>query len=191
MPDFNLIKDDIDFRFPLNTSSHVADGDGWTAKSVVTIGGALVKQGSFRGSEYDAYENLRGKLLDGEFPPPLIGPGVWTTRDRAFLQTTNNTQTVIDFLTLADDTVCIFKILVIGIEDDSTDRGAYAYTATIYRAGVGAVSEGSITQDHIGFSDSNWIVNITVSGNDAQASVTGVTAETIDWQCAIQYMLSH
>jgi hypothetical protein len=138
----------------------------------------------------DAYRAIRERQVGRAEEVPLVGPGVWVTRDQTYVQTTDDTQTTVDSITLDDDSVCLVRINVIGIEDDASDRGAYDYTATVYRNGGGATIEGSVTENHIGFSDSNWKVDLTVSGNDAQCSVTGVALETIDWYCTMQYMLT-
>lgn len=42
MTDYQLWKNDITNRFTTYTTSHVAIGNGFTAKAVVTSGGALV-----------------------------------------------------------------------------------------------------------------------------------------------------
>ena len=138
----------------------------------------------------DAYRLIRNRQVGFVEEVPLVGPGVWITRDQVTLQTTDDTVTTADSLTLADDSAGMVRIFVTAIEDDATDRGSYIYTATVYRNGGNATIEGSITEDHIGFSDSNWDVEITVSGNDVRASVNGVVAETINWFCTMQYMIT-
>lgn len=136
----------------------------------------------------DAYRTIRERQVGFASDVALIGPGVWVTRDQVTVQTTDDTPTVVDSVTLVDESVCVVRANFIAIEDDGTDRGAYVYTATVYRHGGGATIQGSISTDHEGFSDSNWIAEIVVSGNDVQARVTGVISETIEWHCTIQYM---
>ena len=38
------------------------------------------------------------------------------------------------------------------------------------------------------YSDSNWDIEITVSGNDVRASVTGLAATTVNWKCSMQFI---
>jgi len=79
MVDFNLWKNDITNRFPLYTSSHLTINDAFTAKAIVTIGGALVHTSSTHLSIYDAYQDLRLKLLDGD--DTLLPESTTTQRD--------------------------------------------------------------------------------------------------------------
>lgn len=184
----SIYENDLLTRFPGYSFSESAVGS-MTRVQFLDGGMALVDE-STKLVAADAYKTIRERVVGFAPAYPFFGPGVWITLDSSELQTTDDTQATIDAVTLPDETVMLFRIHVCGIEDDGSDRGAYIYTATIYRTGGGnATIEGSITEDHIGFSDSNWDVEITVSGNDARASVTGVSAETINWACSIQYMI--
>lgn len=225
MADYNLIKYDLENKFPLNTFSHVTDGGGYTAKAVVTIGGALVKQGSFRGSLYDAYKNLQDKIFEGEEVRLLrltstqassitglkelvfinhdtgavdcyngadfavVGATAWQLREEATVQTTDATQTTVDSFTLDDEETYMIQINVVGTKSDGSERCGAIKTAVLYRDGGGNATiqgvEGVTIEE---YSDSNWDVSITVSGNDVRASVTGLAATTVNWKCSMQFI---
>lgn len=118
------------------------------------------------------------------------GAGVWETTNPATVQTTDDTETTIDSIPLEDNSVVLLNIRVIAVESDGSDRGAYIKTATAYRDGGGAIIQGSVVAQHEEVSDSNWIVNIDASGNDARVRVTGSLAQTIDWTCVIEHLTS-
>lgn len=184
----SIYENDLLARFLGHSFNEVAEGS--MTRVEFLDGGMAVVDESLNLVAADGYKAIRERVVGAASDFPLFGPGVWVTLDPSNIQTTDDTQTTIDFVTLPDETVLLFRINVCGIEDDGSDRGAYIYTATVYRTGGGSATiEGSITEDHIGFSDSNWLVDLTVSGNDARASVTGVTAETINWACSLQYMI--
>lgn len=138
----------------------------------------------------DAYKAIRLNLIGTLSEFHAMGSGVWMIHPPQSIQTTDATQTTIDSVTLEDDSVCIVRIHVTAIEDDGSNRGTYIYTGTIYRNGGGATIQGAVTTDHTAFSIGSWSVDITVSGNDVRASVTGAISTTINWQCTIQVMES-
>jgi len=225
MPDYNLIKFDLENKFPLNTFSHEAVGDGYTAKAVVTDGGAPFKQGSFRVDIYDAYKNLQDKVFDGEAVETfrltsaqassitnlrelvyvnhdtgsidcyngsgfaVVGGTAWQLREGTTVQTTDDTQTTIDSFTLDDEETYMVQINVVGTKSDGSDRAGSIKSALLYRDGGGVATiqgvEGVTLEE---YSDSNWDISITVSGNDVRASVTGVAATTINWTCSLQFI---
>ncbi len=76
--DYNFWKNDITNRNSTYSVSHVAVGSGFQAKATITIGGALVLQGPFRITLWDAYRALRIELLDGD---PVIALSTTTQRD--------------------------------------------------------------------------------------------------------------
>lgn len=118
------------------------------------------------------------------------GAGVWETTNPASIQTTDDTETTVDSVPLEDNSVVLLNIRVIAVESDGSDRGAYIKTATAYRDGGGAIIQGSVVAQHEEVSDSNWIVDIDASGNDARVRVTGSIGETINWTCVIERLIS-
>jgi len=69
--DYNLWKNDIENRNPTYSVSHVAVGSGFKVKVVETIGGAVVIEGAFTMTLWNAYKSLRLTLLGGENLIPL------------------------------------------------------------------------------------------------------------------------
>lgn len=65
MTDYNIWKNDIKHRFPRYITSHTTVGSGFTAKAIVVETEHLVTTSSYRLSIFDAYNDLRQKLLDG------------------------------------------------------------------------------------------------------------------------------
>ncbi len=103
-------------------------------------------------------------------------------------QTTDNTQTTLSTVAIADDTINIVHAHVYGIKSDGTDRASYLETQTVYRTGGGnATLLGSATTDHSAESDASWGgVAISVSGNDLLVRVTGKNSTIIDWTCEVE-----
>lgn len=112
-------------------------------------------------------------------------------RQTSTVQTTDATETSIDSFTLDDEETYVIRINVVGTKSDGSDRCGVIKTAVVYRDGGGSATiEGSITAMIEEFSDGLWDVDITVSGNDMRASVTGVAATTINWVCSMQILES-
>lgn len=183
-----LYQDDLLNRFAGHTFTETVVGS--MTKVEFKDGGSAVIGEAQNLVVDDAYKSIREALIGTLSEVHAMGAGLWMTHPSTSLQTTDDTQTTIASATLEDDTVCVVRIHVTAIEDDGTDRGTYIYTGTVYRNGGDATIEGSITTSHEGFSDSNWKVDLTVSGNDVRASVTGSSGETINWRCTIQIMVS-
>lgn len=112
----------------------------------------------------------------------------WQTRASATVTTTNTTQTTIDSFTLDDNEIYLVQIHVVGVKSDGSDRGGFIKTATVFRDGGGATITAPITIDHKATSDNSYDADITVSGNDVRASVTGVASTTVNWKCFMQFI---
>lgn len=112
----------------------------------------------------------------------------WQVRPNQSIQTTDDTQTTIDEFTLNDDATYLVQVNITGIEDDGSDRCGVIKTAVCYRDGGSAIIEGNVALTIEEYSDSNWDADITVSGNNVRASVTGSIGETINWKCSMQFI---
>ncbi len=119
---------------------------------------------------------------------PAAGTSTWNTRPRSTVQTTNDTPTEVDEFDLDDEEVYMIQISVVGITDDFSERCGVIKSAVVYRDGGDAIILGSVSAMIEEYSDSNWDVDITVTGNTARATVTGVAATTINWNCSLQFI---
>ena len=120
---------------------------------------------------------------------PAAGISTWDVLPRSTLQTDNATPTEIEEFDLDDEEVYMVQISVVGIKDDGSDRCGVIKSAVVYRDGGGnATLQGSVAAMIEEYSDSNWDVDITVSGNSVRATVTGVAATTINWNCSLQFI---
>lgn len=102
--------------------------------------------------------------------------------------TTDDTQTILDSFTVDDGTSCLIRITVVATEDGGGNRAATELMALVYRDGGDATIEGAVAILFEEFSNGSWAFDITVSGNDVRATVTGVAATTITWKCAMQFL---
>ena len=136
----------------------------------------------------EAYRTIRNNEVGRGFEEPIIGEGRWVTKDSTSLTTTDATTTLIDSITLEDNTAVLIRIQVIAMESDGSDRNVYIKAQGAYRDGGNATLQGSFTDIHLAVSDSNWLLAYAVSGNDVQVNVTGSVAQTINWICVMQYM---
>ena len=118
----------------------------------------------------------------------VVGATAWQLRSAATVQTTDATQTTIDSFTLDDDETYMVQINVVGTKSDGSDRAGAIKSAVLYRDGGGATIEGVVASMLDEKSDSNWAIDITVSGNDVRASVIGLAATTINWKCSMQFI---
>lgn len=127
---------------------------------------------------FDGLQNSPGRKTDG-----------YIRRKAQELQTTDNTQTTIDSLTLEDDHVYHFRARVTALRSTGADRATYEFIATVYRTGGGgATIQGSITAVHTAESNASLAATFTVSSNDVRVSVTGITGQTFQWACILEYM---
>ncbi len=119
----------------------------------------------------------------------IIGGTEWQVRGSKTVQTTDDTATVIDSFTLDDEETYMVQINVVGTKSDGSERCGVIKQAVLYRDGGGvATLQGNVSITLEEYSDSNWDVDITVSSNDVQASVTGLAATTINWKCSMQFI---
>jgi hypothetical protein len=124
--------------------------------------------------------------VDGANNVEYLGKGTKTdgliTTFNNEVQTTNATRTTLDSFTLEDENTYHIEGYITGVKSDGSDRASYHVAATVYRTGGGgATIQGSVTSIHSAESNASWNGTITVNGNDARLSVTGVAATTIEW----------
>lgn len=119
----------------------------------------------------------------------VVGATEWILRTSTTVQTTDATQTTIDSFTLDDEETYLVQISVVGTKSDGSERCGAIKQAVLYRDGGGnATIQGVVHVTLEEYSDSNWDIDITVSGNDVRASVTGLAATTVNWKCSIQFI---
>lgn len=107
------------------------------------------------------------------------------------VQTTDNTETVVQILTLDDDSVLLTTVEIIGEKPDHSVVAGFIIECTAQRNGGGSASiEGGTTITHSGKGSGagSWSVDFTVSGNDLRVSVTGQNGMTIDWQASVHFL---
>lgn len=98
------------------------------------------------------------------------------------VQTTDATQTTLDSFTLTDENTYHVEALVTGVQSDGTDRASYHIACTVYRTAAGAATlQGSVTNIHANESNASLDCTFTVNSNDLRLSVTGIAAETWEW----------
>lgn len=98
------------------------------------------------------------------------------------VQTTDATQTTLDTVTLTDENTYHVEALVTGVQSDGTDRASYHIACTVYRTSAGSATlQGAVTVIHGNESNAALDCTFTVSGNDLRLSVTGIAAETWEW----------
>ncbi len=118
----------------------------------------------------------------------VVGGTAWQIRPDTTVQTTDDTQTTIDSFTLDDEETYMVQINVVGTKSDGSDRAGAIKTGVLFRDGGNATIEDVIATTIDVKSDSNWAIDITVSGNDVRASVTGLAATTVNWRCSMQFI---
>ena len=96
-------------------------------------------------------------------------------------------------MTLEDDSLCYLEVKILGLQDDSKERGVFHYSGLFYRLdGSGAMQEGS-TADIITPIKSSGATalgsSFDVNGNDIDISVTGIVDETFKWFCLYRYII--
>lgn len=116
----------------------------------------------------------------------IIGSGTrhdgYVVSDADELATSDATQSTLGTITLLDSNVYFIEAHVSGVQSDDTDHGGYHISCLAYRAGGGAVIEGSVGNVAPAV-ESNAALDctFTVSGNNVLLSVTGIAAETWRW----------
>ena len=98
------------------------------------------------------------------------------------VQTTDATQTTLDSFTLTDENTYHVEALVTAVQSTGAERASYHIACTVYRTGAGSATlQGSVTTIHGNESDANLDCTFTVNSNDLRLSVTGIAAETWEW----------
>jgi hypothetical protein len=121
--------------------------------------------------------------ISGELPQDL------QLRHTVVGQTTDATATNILTLTLPDESAYFMGAKVVGRQSDTSNRACYNREALVYRnAGGGATIQGSVSDVTTIESDANWNATITVSGNNASVTVTGIAATTINWKAEVELL---
>ncbi len=97
--------------------------------------------------------------------------------------TTDATTTTIATIAIPDDTAVLIEVKGLARRTDAADRAAYLKAALVYRESAGSATlEGSVQSLMAVESDTNWDLDIQVSGNNALIKVTGAAAKTINWR---------
>lgn len=166
---------DLLARFPDHTFTEVADGDS-TRVEWRDGANALVFE-TTKLDLNDAYQDIRDNVVGGSDEATL--------RDTfQTVQTTDNTVTVIETITLDDEAVYVIEATLLGIESDNSNRAAYRIVGSFYRTGAGSATQiGSTTVIFSEETAPSWTgATFTVSGNDVRVNAQGAAATTINWQ---------
>ncbi len=118
----------------------------------------------------------------------VVGATGWQVRPDKSVETTDDTPTEVDEFALDDEETYMVRIFVVATKDDGSDRCGVMKQAVVYRDGGGAIIQGNVSLTLEEYSNSNWDIDITVSGNNVRATVTGVAATTINWKCSMQFI---
>ncbi len=105
--------------------------------------------------------------------------------------TTDNTQTVLDTVTLDENSAYLFTAEIIGeVVDHSVVLGSIIECTAKRVTDGSAVIVGSVSDTHTGKDSgaASWSVTFTVSGNDLRISVTGGNAVTVNWEADLNYL---
>jgi|APSaa5957512576_1039674.scaffolds.fasta_scaffold16428_3 hypothetical protein len=98
------------------------------------------------------------------------------------VQTTDATQTTLDSFALTDENTYHVEALVTAVQSTGAERASYHIACTVYRTGAGSATlQGAVTVVHANESDANLDCTFTVNSNDLRLSVTGIAAETWEW----------
>jgi hypothetical protein len=97
--------------------------------------------------------------------------------------TTDNVDTTIQTLALADNTVYLLQVYYSARRTDAADRAIYVREACVYReAGGGATLQGAVSTTLTRESDGGWNALLTPSGNDVLVQVNGNAGQTVNWK---------
>jgi hypothetical protein len=104
--------------------------------------------------------------------------------------TTDNTETTILLIPIADDSVVTVEALIAARRTDAADRASYVRRASIYREAAGAATrQGSANSDWTEESDNTWNATIDTSGNNARIRVEGDAAQTVNWAARVKIVV--
>lgn len=156
---------------------------------VTDIEALLVRKDGDGGDVFTIDTNALRAIIGGTL---ISGPGTkhdgFIKRPAAEVQTTDDTQTTLDSITLEDENTYHVEAYIINVKSDGTERASYHFAATVYRTGAGSATiQNSVTLIHEAESDTSPEATFTVNGNDLRVSVTGIAAETWEWGCILQY----
>lgn len=121
-----------------------------------------------------------------------MSPGLGTKSDyeqRASVQTTDATVTVIDTIPIPTDESVGLRIDVTAIKNDGTKALDLSRKATFANDGGTVSLIGTETNSHFERQDVNMDVTLVISGTNVQVKVTGVAATTIDWLSTVRQIL--
>lgn len=105
----------------------------------------------------------------------------------AAVQTTDATQTTIFSLTLNDDTVYTFDVMITMRDEAGVERASYIRQVRAHREAAGSATLGTINQPFADETTAGLDATFTVSGNDIRVSATGLAATTINWVAFVRY----
>ena len=100
--------------------------------------------------------------------------------------TTDATQTIVDSFDVLDGEICFVRITVIATEAGGVNRAATVREALVYNTGSGATIQGAVEETFLRGSTGVWDLDITVSGDEVHAAVTGQAGKTINWKCSME-----
>lgn len=100
------------------------------------------------------------------------------------VQTTGATTPTISTIAIPDDTAVLITVDVVAFRTNGADQVAYKKAALVYRRSAGSATLEGTVQDVITDieSDANFDATISVSGNNAIVTVTGVAVKTMEWK---------
>ena len=122
-------------------------------------------------SNYDVWEALDKQTL---------------TLNGAPVDTSDATTTTIYQTTIADETTCNVRAIIVGVQSGGGNRASYELVGTFYRSGGGATQQGSTTVLHSAESNASWNAVLDADSNDVRVRVTGIAATDIRWQANLK-----
>jgi hypothetical protein len=96
--------------------------------------------------------------------------------------TTDATVTTLLSKTLTDEKVYRIEAQILARERDGSDRNSYHIQGLFYRTGAGNATQEGATVPVAIESEALCACTFDTNGNDVRVRVTGVAAETWDWQ---------
>lgn len=102
------------------------------------------------------------------------------------IQTTDGTQTVAYAKTLTTNSLYYYEGTAICKNDATSNRAAYKFSGIVYRASSTATLEGN-TVATVNETDSGLDATVTVSSNDFQVKVTGLSSQNMHWNVFVEF----
>ena len=186
-----VIKDDM----ITVTGSAIQTNPAATDINGLLVSGNIVPSASvgmqFNGG--DLINNVR--LLDNDFRGATteiggIIPADIEIRHTFIKQTTDAVATQAISLALPDESLFRIEAKIVGKSADTSERCMYHKTALVYRDGAGAATiQGAVIDTSADVETSAGLDGtITVNGNSARVTVTGLAATTIDWKVELSVL---